>query len=89
MFLLSCRVLSRGISGFFLSWVRGRAATDGASRILARYKPGIRNVQMRALYRLSGLSPVREEPGGMHVYAGPARPSAEPPRWLKVHEEVN
>ena len=89
VFLLSCRVLSRGISGFFLSWVRGRAATDGASRILARYKPGTRNVQMRALYRLSGLSPVREEPGGMHVYAGPARPSAEPPRWLKVHEEVN
>ena len=89
VFLLSCRVLSRGISGFFLSWLRGRAAEAGAARILARYRPGARNVQMRSLFRLSGLSLEREDAGGTHIYAGPCLEPASPPRWLTVREEID
>jgi len=88
-FLLSCRVLSRGISGYFLSWIRGRAASSGASRVQARYRPGARNAQMRALFRLSGLLPASQEAGGTHIYEGPARQPSDPPRWLTVHEEVD
>ena len=76
-------------NGFFLSWVRGRAAEAGASRILARYKPGARNVQMRSLFRLSGLNLDREDAGGTHIYAGPCPEAASPPRWLTVREEVD
>lgn len=87
VFLLSCRVLSRGIAGYFLAWVRGRAAADGARLLSAIYRPGRRNARMRTLYRLSGLSPVAERPDGILLFAGPAVPAPQPPRWLTVHEE--
>lgn len=87
VFLLSCRVLSRGIAGYFLAWVRGRAAAEGAHRLSAVYRPGPRNARMRTLYGLSGLSPVEERPDGMHLFAGPTAAASEPPRWLTVHEE--
>jgi methoxymalonate biosynthesis protein len=86
VFLLSCRVLSRGIAGYFLAWVRARAAAEGARRLSAVYRPGPRNVRMRTLYGISGLSPVEERPDGIHLFAGPTRAAPEPPRWLTVHE---
>jgi predicted enzyme involved in methoxymalonyl-ACP biosynthesis len=86
VFLLSCRVLSRGIAGYFLAWVRSRAAAEGAQRLTAVYRPGPRNARMRTLYGLSGLSPVEERPGGIQIFAGPTAAASEPPHWLTVHE---
>jgi len=86
VFLLSCRVLSRGIAGYVLAWVRGRAAAEGAPGLSAVYRPGPRNVRMRTLYGLAGLTPVEERPDGIQVYAGPAAAASAPPRWLTVHE---
>jgi FkbH-like protein len=86
VFLLSCRVLSRGIAGYFLAWVRSRAAAEGAQCLAAAYRPGPRNARMRTLYGLSGLSPVEERPGGIQIFSGSTAAASEPPHWLTVHE---
>ena len=86
VFLLSCRVLARGIAGWFLSWVRGRAAAGGAEVFTAIYRPGPRNGSMRTLYGLAGLAPAGQGPGGIDRFAGPAVPAPAPPPWLTVDE---
>jgi FkbH-like protein len=85
-FLLSCRVLSRGIAGFFLSWVRCQAARDGAKAFRARYRPGQRNHLMLRLFRLAGLRPDRRLRDGTEVYGGPVLTQVRAPRWLTVHD---
>jgi len=82
-FLLSCRVLSRGISGYFLAWLRGQALREGASEFRGYYKRSDRNHRMKSLYQLAGFRPVHQN-GEMTVYA--CRPVIEPkpPRWLTV-----
>jgi FkbH-like protein len=85
-FLLSCRVLSRGIAGFFLSWVRCQAARHGAEAFRARYRPGERNHLMLRLFRLAGLSPDRRLRDGTEVFGGPVLTRLRPPRWLTVHD---
>lgn len=85
-FLLSCRVLSRGIAGYFLAWVRHRAALDGATTLVARYRPSPRNHLMIQLFRLAGLEPREHQSDGTVLFTGPTLPEVRGPRWLTVHD---
>jgi methoxymalonate biosynthesis protein len=85
-FLLSCRVLSRGIAGFLLAWVRCAAARDGTATVVAQYCPGPRNHAMERLFRLAGLADRGPDRAGVHHLAGPSRAKMTVPRWLTVHD---
>jgi FkbH-like protein len=85
-FLLSCRVLSRGITGFFLAWVRQQAERDGAVKFHAHYRRGERNGLMERLFRLAGLGPAERDADGTVVYVGPVLTEICTPRWLSIHE---
>ncbi|HET9950831.1 MAG TPA: HAD-IIIC family phosphatase [Candidatus Eisenbacteria bacterium] len=83
-FLLSCRVLSRGISGYVLAWVEQQAARHGAEQFLARYRANERNRRMQALYGLAGLKPTGVLPDGTQLFGGAPRRTIQPPRWLSI-----
>jgi FkbH-like protein len=85
-FLLSCRVLARGISGFVLSWVERQAALEGASLFRCRYRPNKRNRKMEALYRLAGLKPEARLEDGTVIFAGEPPRATRRPAWLHVTE---
>ena len=87
-FLLSCRVLSRGVSGVFLSWVQHQAGLDGALSFRGRYLATGQNQRMEMLYRLSGFELAEELGDGTKIFARP--PAAQPvaPAWLTVEEEI-
>jgi methoxymalonate biosynthesis protein len=84
-FMLSCRVLSRGISGFFLAWIRRQAARAGALELRAQFRRRSRNHLMEKLFRLAGLDPSEEGRDGLLTFVGPTLPRARPPRWLTVY----
>lgn len=85
-FLLSCRVLSRGIAGFFLAWVRQQAERCGAGTFHARYRRGERNYLMEQLFRLAGLAVSGRRRDGTVIYGGPVLSRVCAPRWLTVDE---
>lgn len=85
-FLLSCRVLSRGISGFVLGWVERQAALDGAKRFRGRYRRTARNHRMENLYRLAGLKLEDRLKDGTLIYGARPPDRLRPPRWLAVEE---
>lgn len=84
VFLLSCRVLGRGISGAMLGWVRRQARLDGAAELVARFRATGRNGGMERLFRLSGLTPRSPGHDGSVRFAGPALDRLEIPRWLTL-----
>ena len=86
VFLLSCRVLSRGIAGFFLAWVRRQAALDGAATLAAAYRANPRNHLIEQLFRLAGLEPRERGSDGTVLFVGPTLSHARGPRWLTVHD---
>jgi FkbH-like protein len=82
-FLFSCRVLNRGISGYFLAWLRGQALREGASEFRACYKRSSRNHRMKTLYQVAGFTPLHHE-SEMTVYTCRPANEPEPPHWLTV-----
>jgi len=85
-FMLSCRVLARGIAGLLLAWVRCAAARDGAATVVARYRPGPRNQAMERLFRVAGLVDRIDDRAGALRLAGPSLATMTVPRWLTVHD---
>lgn len=82
-FLLSCRVLSRGISGYFLAWLQRQAFSEGATEFRGLYKRSERNHRMKSLYQMAGFRPLQDH-DGVIVYARSPVQEAEPPHWLTV-----
>jgi FkbH-like protein len=56
-FLMSCRVLGRGVEAGVLSWVAEEAPRRGISEIVGRIIPTPRNTPARSLYRDNGFTP--------------------------------
>jgi len=56
-FLLSCRVLGRGIERGVLGWLCREATTRGLSEIVGQIVPTPRNTPVRSLYRDHGFKP--------------------------------
>jgi FkbH-like protein len=84
-FLLSCRVLSRGIAGCFLSWLQHEAVRDGAREFHGRYRPSKRNHRMEQLYRLAGFKPSGVPRDGTILYSRPPEARLPTPAWLTVN----
>lgn len=61
-FLMSCRVMARGVGSVFLSWIVNRARGSGL-RLRAEWRPTERNRMMLVTYRFSGFVPVTRDGG--------------------------
>jgi FkbH-like protein len=86
-FLLSCRVLSRGISFFFLSWLQSKAYQHEASKLEAHYIKRERNYRMRVLYTLSGFKSLRAKRDGSVIFVKNCTKNLRIPDWLTLIEE--
>ncbi len=87
-FLLSCRVLARGITGYFHAWVVGEAQAAGATSFRCRYRPSARNTRLATLYKLAGFHPVSQHRNGTIIYEKKPVRAPEPPKWLAVFGET-
>ncbi len=62
-FLLSCRVLGRGVERAFLAWLCGQAEQAGARRVRGEFISTAKNGQVATFYRDQGFAPVRAADG--------------------------
>jgi FkbH-like protein len=85
-FLMSCRVLARGITGYFIAWLGGEACRAGASRISSRYRPSGRNHRLETLYKLAGFKPKKRYRDGAVLYEKRTSEAPPPPSWLTVKQ---
>lgn len=88
-FLLSCRVLTRGIGTFFLSWLEHEAYINGALRFEGRFRKQERNHRMRILYTLSGFKPQVQDGAGSVVFAKKSEDRQLNPGWFTLCEGDN
>lgn len=62
-FLLSCRILGKGIEDVFFRTVMNRLRTDGVTRVWASYLPTAKNSQVADFYDRQGMTLVEENEG--------------------------
>ena len=55
--LMSCRVLTRGVEQFIMNRVFEHAAQAGLTQVLGEYVPTVKNAMVRDFYRQFGFSP--------------------------------
>lgn len=83
-FLLSCRVLARGIGYFFLAWLQHQAYLCGATEFEGIFLQQERNHRMQALYTLSGFRPNRHDNESSIIFSRKCRDNLVKPDWLSV-----
>src|SRR3546814_11799849 len=59
--LMSCRVLGRGVENAMLSVIASQTARSGATRLIGRYRPTPRTAMVRDLFVRLGFSRRSEE----------------------------
>lgn len=62
--LMSCRVLSRGLEQYAMNRIVAFARTHGYQSIVGTYIPTPKNGMVKDFYRQFGFEPVEERPGG-------------------------
>lgn len=67
-FLLSCRILGKGIEKAFLKYVLGLLKDSGLKSIWATYIPSAKNAQVRDFYDRCGMPCVIEQENGTRKY---------------------
>jgi methoxymalonate biosynthesis protein len=85
-FLVSCRVLGRGVSAVFLNLVRREAHTEGAELFEACYMARARNRRILMLYTLNDLA-YNGEDDNVSIYCGCSLRKFSFPKWLTVTSE--
>lgn len=83
LFLMSCRVMSRGVGSVFLSHLMQAAALDG-QRLLAEVIPTSSNRMMIATLRLLGFEIIRENEGTLTLEASGTVPQLPPYVELRI-----
>ena len=86
-FLLSCRVLSRGVSFVFMSWLQHMAFKSGAADIEGIYRKRSRNHRMLMLYCLSGFKSLNENGNGVQIFRARCKKKLRIPDWLILEEK--
>lgn len=86
-FLLSCRVMTRGIGNFFLSWLQHQSYRNGAKELHGQFIQRERNHRMKMLYTLSGFRPLCQVGDGTVVFAKKCTGRLHLPDWLTLREE--
>lgn len=62
-FLLSCRILGKGIEDAFFKWVVNMLENDGVNEITATYIPTAKNSQVSGFYDRQGMTLISESDG--------------------------
>jgi FkbH-like protein len=66
--LMSCRVLGRGVEAACLNVLVAAVRSAGATTLLGEYKPSGRNAMVRDHYRKLGFTPSNEQPDGVTTW---------------------
>jgi FkbH-like protein len=84
-YLLSCRVLGRGLEKAVLHWALYRASTRNWTTLVGTVVETERNTPVRAIFREAGFSP------GSNVREWLSQASADylPPPWLRVIDHLS
>lgn len=85
-FLLSCRVLGRGIGSTFLAWLQSQAYNEGVSRLDGQFVKRERNQRMYLLFTLSGFRPRVARGNGRLIFSRECKGSVRVPEWLTLKE---
>ncbi|MDB5407849.1 MAG: FkbH protein [Rhodospirillales bacterium] len=83
-FLMSCRVIGRGIEFAIWPAILRDAAAHGCTRIAATYSPSAKNAQVADFWERAGLSPTAAEDGICHYGAEIAGFTCPPTPWIEV-----
>lgn len=84
-FFLSCRVLTRGIGNFFISWLQCKAYKEGASHMEGHFIKRERNQRMSLLYTMAGFKPLETQTNGLVVFSKECIKSLKKPGWLRAN----
>jgi len=84
-FLLSCRVLTRGIGYFFLSWLGHQAYKCGVRELVGTFIKRERNQRMQMLYTLSGFRPKKQMDDGSVIFVKKCDGHFHKPDWFTLH----
>ena len=68
-FLMSCRVLQRGVEKLAMNEIIGYARTCGLKRLIGRYIPTAKNVMVKSFYESFGFHLVEECSQGHAIWA--------------------
>ncbi|MBT4769790.1 MAG: HAD-IIIC family phosphatase [Rhodospirillaceae bacterium] len=84
-FLLSCRVLGRGVETAVLHWLSRYALSQGMKSLWGRVIPTERNEPVRGLYSGHGFTKGRKKGEWQQNLLGALKP---PPSWVKLIDHV-
>jgi FkbH-like protein len=83
-FVLSCRVLSRGIELAAVDWVCGQAAAAGAEAVEGRFVQSAKNSAAADFWQRAGFTATDSDPEVFHLNLQDRRDPA--PAWISVRE---
>jgi FkbH-like protein len=84
--LMSCRVLGRGVEAATLALVVSAAQTLGASRLIGEYLPTKKNGMVREHFPKLGFAALSAEPNGATRWVLDAKTFAAPPSFIDIVE---
>jgi FkbH-like protein len=84
LFLMSCRVLGRGIEGAVMNWALRRADQRGWATLNGQIVETERNTPVRAVFRDAGFAD-----GGDGRWHRPTGEAAGVPSWLSIRDSVS
>ena len=91
-FLLSCRVLGRGIEDVFISQTLKLAKTRGSADAVGEYYETQKNVQVKPFYTNHGFKELQPTPGAdnkRYIYKLDNEIQKEPPYFKKIDSEID
>jgi len=84
MWLMSCRVLTRGVEETLMNILMHEAREAGIPAVVGEYVPTPRNALVADLYSRMGFAPVATEPGGAFRYSADPATFAAASSFLEV-----
>lgn len=85
--LMSCRVLGRGMEEATLGLVAAEAVRLGANRLIGEYRPTAKNGMVREHYPRLGFAPLSETPDGVTRWVLPLRDFVAKPVCMRITGE--
>ena len=76
-YLMSCRVLQRGVEGFTMNNIFSYAARNGAKRVTGHYLPTKKNDMVKDFFKSFGIEKTADGEGGASQWRSPSTPMNE------------
>jgi len=87
-FLLSCRILGRGVGTVFLTWLQAQACKLGYIDFNSCFAKNSRNHRMQILFRLAGMKMKQRTEDGLTLFSRRPVKTFTVPEWLTLAEET-